>query len=127
MSDVCPDCGRPSATEMPDAISRRTACARNFHPVGAEVCAELTLERLRSDLTSANERAVAAANESLRLAGLLEVERGRAAAEQAVLDIVINWRRKDLSLECGPNCGCLDCLADSVDELLALRAGEKAE
>jgi len=53
MTDHCPDCGSPIATRMPCAISPKGPCARNWHPVGADDCMALTLDRLRLELAEA--------------------------------------------------------------------------
>lgn len=89
-------------------------------------------ETLRSDLTSANERAVAAADESLRLAGLLEVERERVGlmeAERAVVKAALEWFRFESTNEHDSRIETEDELRDAVDDmraaLLALRAGGK--
>jgi hypothetical protein len=92
MTDVCPDCGRPQATRMPDAISPKGPCCRAFHPVGADDCMALTLERLRA--------------ENARLSD--EVERLRG--ERETLDSAPMLKRCEFCGELGnPEQACSGC------------------
>lgn len=109
MTELCPDCGRPKATRIPDAISPKGPCARNFHPVGADDCMALTLERLRRELASARE-----------IGELTAAEHSTATQQLHELrDTAVEYTRTD-----GLNAlaDSLYRMADNIERILAARA-----
>ena len=78
---ICPDCKRPSALEMPEAISTKGPCARQWHPVAADDCIGLTVIRLRQELATLQSKLDAA----------LSPGEGLSGAERAVVEAAMAW------------------------------------